>query len=58
MTNTAPPATCTTKHYEHLATDSSASSTAASTTEPSTTNTPPGDIAPNSPLDTYDPWDV
>ncbi len=40
------------------ATGSSASSTAASTTARSTTNTPPGHTAPNSPLDTYDPWDV
>ena len=44
--------------YAPSATGSSASSTAASPTAPSTTNTPPGDTAPNSPLDTYDPWDV
>ena len=40
------------------ATASSASSTAASITASSTTNASPGPTAPNSPLDTYDPWDV
>ena len=57
-TNVEPPATPTTAPYEPSPTASSASSTAASDTTPSTTNTPPGATDTNSPLDSYQPWDV
>src|SRR6476619_6232070 len=58
-TNTAPPATCTTKPCAPWATVSSASCTAAYATTPPTAKTPPGHIA-KSPtlLDNLRPWDV
>ena len=58
-TNTAPPATCTTKPYAPWATGSSASCTAAYATTPTTTNTKPGHTDnPPRRLDTLRPWDV
>ena len=58
-TNTAPPATCTTKPCAPSPTASWASCTAAYATTPSTANTPPGHIAKSpKPLDESGPWDV
>src|SRR6478609_6431307 len=58
-TNTAPPATCTTKPYAPSPTASWASCTAAYAITPSTANTPPGHIAKTpKPLDELGSWDV
>src|SRR6476660_6697608 len=58
-TNTAPPATCTTKPCAPSPTASWASCTAAYAITPSTANTPPGHIAKSpTPLDELGSWDV